>query len=518
MSDETVRGGGSGATEVVPRLRMSGIRKRFPGVLALDDVSIEVLPGEIHALVGENGAGKSTLMNVLAGVYRPDSGRIEMGGDAVNIADEATAARLGIAMVHQEQSLVPGLSVAENIFGAQPPSGRFGIDMRGMRRQAAAVLERLAYPLPVDRPVSELSPAQAQIVEIAKAVVRPLQVLVLDEPTASLTSDESAKLFAVMRQLAVERVGIIFVSHRLAEVFEIAERVTVLRDGRVTGVRLPSQTTVDDLIQLMVGRELSFAPDPHRAPATAPPVLEARDIVARRVEHASITVRAGEIVCLAGLVGAGRTELCEAIFGVRRIRSGEVRLDGRALRLRHPGDAVAAGIHMLPEDRKASGVFLSMDIPQNVAASSLRDFVRAGVISWKDVRVTAQRFVERLRIRTPTLDRKVMYLSGGNQQKVLLARWLVESPKLLIVDEPTRGIDVGSKAEIYAILRDLARAGTALLVVSSDLPEVLALAHRIVVMAEGRITGEMDAAGADEVSIMHLASPRADAPVRHEVA
>jgi ribose transport system ATP-binding protein/rhamnose transport system ATP-binding protein len=507
---------GPGAGE--PRLRMVGVSKRFPGVQALADVSLEVMPGEIHALVGENGAGKSTLMNILAGVYQPDAGKIEIGGERVHIADEAVAGRLGVAMVHQEQSLVAGLSVAENIFGANPPRGRVGIDVRAMRRRAAEVLDRLGYPLPPERIVGELSPAQAQIVEIAKAVNRPLRVLVLDEPTASLTSEEVAKLFRVMRQLASDGVGIIFVSHRLAEVFEIASRVTVLRDGKVTGVRRPSETSVDDLIHLMVGRELSFERDPRRAPPEAPVVLEVRNVVARRVARASLTVRAGEIVCLAGLVGAGRTELCEAIFGVRRIRSGEVCLDGKRLRLRHPGDAVAARIHMLPEDRKSSGVFLNMDIPQNVVTSSLGDFVHRGVISWAEVRTTAQRFVERLSIRTPNLERKLLYLSGGNQQKVLLARWLVESPRLLIVDEPTRGIDVGSKSEIYSLLRGLAEAGTALLVVSSDLPEVLALAHRIVVMAEGRITGELDAAGADEVVIMRLASPRSDANAQEDVA
>jgi len=494
----------------VPRLRMTGISKTFPGVKALDDVSIEVMPGEIHALVGENGAGKSTLMNLLAGVHQPDSGTIELDGEAVEIPAESAAGAHGVAMVHQEQSLVPRLTIAENIFGGHPPVGRFGsIDRRAMVAQSVEVLGRLGLPVAPDRLVSSLSLAQAQIVEIAKAVTRPLRVLILDEPTASLSPEEGQHLFRVMRALAADGVAIIYVSHRLAEVFEVSQRVTVLKDGKLVGVRNSADVDAEDLIQMMVGRQLSFAQDTRRVAADAPVVLELVDVTAPPIRNASLTVRAGEIVCLAGLVGSGRTELCETIFGARPIRSGEVRLDGKKLRLRHPGDAVQAGIGMVPEDRKLSGLFLEMDLQQNVAAASLRSFDHNGFVSWNDVRTTTERFVSLLNIRTPSVDRKVVYLSGGNQQKVLLARWLVESPRLLIVDEPTRGVDVGTKAEIYRILRELAAAGTALLVVSSDLPEVLALAHRIVTITEGRVSGELDALHADEMAILRLASPRA---------
>jgi ribose transport system ATP-binding protein/rhamnose transport system ATP-binding protein len=498
---------------------MRGISRAFPGVQALLDVGFDVLPGEIHALVGENGAGKSTLMNVLAGVHRPDEGTIEIDGTPVEIDSEAKASELGIAMVHQEQSLVPRLSIAENIFGGRPPlTSARTIDSASMRRQAAEVLGRLGLAVSPSRPVASLSLAQAQIVEIAKAVIRPLRVLILDEPTASLSPEEGAHLFRVMRALASDGVAVVYVSHRLGEVFELSDRVTVLKDGQVTGVRRTADVVVDDLIQLMVGRQLSFEPDPYRAPADAPVVLEVSSLTAPPVRDIDLSVRAGEIVCLAGLVGSGRTELCETIFGARPIRSGTVALDGKVLKLRHPGDAVAAGIGMVPEDRKATGLFLSMDVAQNVAAASIRDFVSHGVVSWKEVRKTTERFVSMLSIRTPSLNRRVIYLSGGNQQKVLLARWLVESPRLLIVDEPTRGIDVGSKAEIYRILRDLAKAGTALLVVSSDLPEVLALAHRIVVLCEGRVGGELDARDADELKVLRLASPRGHEGSAEEVA
>jgi ABC-type sugar transport system ATPase subunit len=507
MSEGQLASGPS--SSIPPRLHLIGISKTFPGVRALDAVELVVAPGQIHALVGENGAGKSTLMNIVAGVYRPDTGSLEMDGAPVAIADENAAARLGIAMIHQEHSLAPRLTVAENIYGGTPLANGFGIlDWAAMHRQSAALLRRLDAAIDTHRSVNSLSPAQRQMVEIAKGLTRPLRLLILDEPTAALTLSEAAHLFEVMRSLANSGTAVLYVSHRLGEVFEVASRVTVLKDGRVTGVRAIGEIGPDQLIQLMVGRELSFAPDPRRAAVDADVVLEVEHLVAPPVQDASLTVRAGEIVCLAGLVGAGRTELCEAIFGARAILSGRVEIGGRDLRARVPAEAVRAGIGMVPEERKEAGLFLRMDVVENVAAASLSEFSTAGVISWARLRAATESFATSLRIKTPSVRQKVMFLSGGNQQKVVLARWLLRRPRLLIVDEPTRGVDVGAKAEIYRILRDLAEAGTAILMVSSDLPEVLALAHRIIVMSEGRIAGEISATDADELAILRLAAPK----------
>ena len=360
-------------------------------------------------------------------------------------------------------------------------------------------------------PVSQLSPGQQQMVEIAKGLSHELKLLILDEPTSSLTINEGRHLFRAIRRLAAQGVAVVYVSHRMAEIFEISDRVTVMKDGRVTGVRETAKVTEKELIGLMVGRELSFEPDPRRAAADAPLALEVRDLAAERVASASFSLRYGEIVCLAGLLGAGRTEVCEAIFGARRIASGTVRVDGREIRPRSPLDSMAAGISMLPEDRKESGLFIDFTITANVVAANLAAYTHAGLLSKAEMRQVSRRYADELRIATPSVEREVRYLSGGNQQKVLLAKWLARRPRVLIVDEPTRGVDVGSKADIYRILRDLAAAGIALLVVSSDLPEVLALAHRIVVMSEGRVVGELDAATATEIGILELAAPRARA-------
>jgi ABC-type sugar transport system ATPase subunit len=494
--------------DTVPRLLMTGIDKRFPGVHALKHVDLDVLPGEIHALVGENGAGKSTLMNIIAGVHRPDMGTIALDGSPVVISDERTATTLGIGMVHQEQSLVPRLSIAENIFGGHPPVDRFRIiDRATMVREARALMQRLQSSIDPRRRVDSLSPAQRQTVEIAKALAQPLRLLILDEPTAALTLAEARHLFAVTRQLADDGVGILFVSHRLAEVFQIASRVTVLKDGAVTGVLPTTDITTDELMHLMVGRELSFDRDPRRVAEDAPVALEVRDLTAPPIHNVSLKVRRGEIVCLAGLVGAGRTELVETIFGARRIDSGSILIDGRAVRHRTPRDAVRSGLAMVPEDRKEAGLFLDMTVEQNMASANLDLLSDHGLVSWARLARLADSFIASLRIRTPDRKRRILFLSGGNQQKVLLARWLMRQPPILIVDEPTRGVDVGAKSEIYRILRQLAEQGTAFLVVSSDMPEVLALAHQIVVLSEGAVAGTLDAADADETAVLRLAAP-----------
>ncbi len=496
-----------------PRLAMRRVVKTFPGVRAVDDVSIEVRPGEVHALIGENGAGKSTLMHLVAGVYQPDSGVIELDDTSLAGLTEQGAADAGIAMVYQERSLVGALSVAENVYAGRQPANRLGVIRQGLMLDGARrILRDLEVDLDPRRPVAGLSPGQQQMVEIAKGLSHELRLLILDEPTSSLTINEGRHLFRVIRRLAAQGVSIIYVSHRMAEIFEISDRVTVMKDGRVTGVRETASASERELIELMVGRELSFTPDPHRASAEAAVALEVRDVVAAPVGGASLTLRYGEILCLAGLLGAGRTELCEAIFGLRPIQSGSVLVDGRELRLDSPSEAMAAGISMVPEDRKEGGLFLEFTITANVAAANLAAYTHRGILSEREMRAVSEHYVRDLRVATPSVDREVRNLSGGNQQKVLLAKWLARKPRILIVDEPTRGVDVGAKADIYRILRQLAADGMALLVVSSDLMEVLALAHRIIVMSEGRIAGELDGAAATEVAILELAAPGA----RHE--
>jgi ABC-type sugar transport system ATPase subunit len=491
------------------RLAVRDIVKTFPGVRAVDGVSLEVRRGEVHALIGENGAGKSTLMHLVAGVYQPDSGSIELDGRSMVGLNEQATADAGIAMVYQERSQVGALSVAENVYAGRQPTNRLGIIRRGpMLEGTRRILADLEVDIEPRTPVAQLSPGQQQMVEIAKGLSHDLKLLILDEPTSSLTIKEGRHLFAVIRRLAAQGVAIVYVSHRMAEIFEISDRVTVLKDGRVTGVRKTSETSHDELIALMVGRELSFEPDPRRAAADAPVALEVRNLVADRVASASLSLRYGEIVCLAGLLGAGRTEVCEAIFGVRPIESGEILVDGKPLRPRSAADSMAVGISMLPEDRKEGGLFVDSTIVANVVAANLPAYTHSGLLSRSEMRAVAQRYTNELRIATPNVDRAVRDLSGGNQQKVLLAKWLARHPRILIVDEPTRGVDVGSKAEIYRILRDLAASGLALLVVSSDLPEVLALAHRIIVMSEGRVAGELDAATATEVAVLELAAPK----------
>ena len=492
------------------RLAVRHVVKTFPGVRAVDDVSLEVQRGEVHALIGENGAGKSTLMHLVAGVYQPDAGAIALDGASIAGLSEKGAADAGIAMVYQERSLVGALSVAENVFAGRQPVNSLGVIRQGpMIEGARRILADLEVDLDPRMPVARLSPGQQQMVEIAKGLSHDLKLLILDEPTSSLTINEGRHLFRVIRRLAAQGVSIIYVSHRMAEIFEISDRVTVMKDGRVTGVRETAAVTGRELIALMVGRELSFEHDPRRAPADAAIALEVRDLVAAPVTAASFALRYGEILCLAGLLGAGRTELCEAIFGARPIQSGSVIVDGRELRPESPADAMAAGISMLPEDRKESGLFIDFSITANVAAANLPAYSRRGLLSEDDMRKVGERYAKDLRIATPSVDREVRYLSGGNQQKVLLAKWLARNPRILIVDEPTRGVDVGAKADIYAILRQLAADGMALLVVSSDLLEVLALAHRIVVMSEGRVAGELDASTATEIAVLELAAPKA---------
>lgn len=506
---------------MAPRLEVRNLSKSFPGVRALDDVSMSVEPGEIRALLGENGAGKSTLGKIVAGVYVRDAGSVLIDGVEVGSFDEKAAGELGIGIVHQEGSLVPQLSVAENIFAGRQPTTWLGqVDVRAMRERARALIGQLGVEIDPARKIADLSPAQTQIVEIAKALSRDLRILILDEPTAALTLTETEMLFGVVRRLAGDGVSVVYVSHRLAEIFALCHSVTVLKDGRLAGTRQVTDTDTDELIRLMVGREVHLKREA-AGRRLGEVVLEASEVCAPPlVRSASMIVRAGEIVCLAGLIGSGRSEFCEAIFGARRRRSGSVRIGGREIDPMGPWDGKAAGIGMVPEDRKAAGLFLGMDIVNNIAATVLRK-VSSGVgFSEARAEALARDFVRELKIATPGVRQTVGNLSGGNQQKVLIAKWLAMEPRLLIVDEPTRGVDVGARSEIYRLLRGLADRGVALVVVSSELPEVLALADRIIVMAEGRTVGELPGEGATEEAVLRLATrfTASVADVRREAA
>lgn len=493
-----------------PLLVLRGIHKRFPGVHALRGVDLEVRRGEVHAVVGENGAGKSTLMQILAGVHRPDGGRIDFDGrEDVAFLDERAAQEAGIALVFQERSLFGPMSVAENVFAARQPVGRWGwIDRRELEARTRGILDEVGLAVATDEPVERLSSAQQQRVEIAKGLSLRPKLLILDEPTAALTPAETDTLFGVIRRLRSQGTGVIYISHRLEEVFAIADRITVLKDGAGQGSFPASGLKPADLVAKMVGRDVSLhQPRTDAAPGGA--MLEVSGLsdppgVRPRLRDITFSVRAGEILGLAGLVGAGRTELALALFGARPVAAGEIRIDGLPVFLRSPADAIAAGIGYLSEDRKEGGLFLDMSIEENVAAVSV---ARPGPWRYEGGRERAatEDLCRSLRVVCRGPDEPVRNLSGGNQQKLVLAKWLRVRPRVFIVDEPTRGVDVGAKAEIHGLLFELARSGAAVIAISSDLPEVLALSDRILVMREGRIAGELPKA-AGEAYVMKLAS------------
>lgn len=492
---------------MIPRIETRNVSKNFPGVRALDDVSFRVAPGEIHALLGENGAGKSTLSKIVAGVYSADAGEILLDGKALVGLTEAAAGKLGIGIVHQEGSLIEHLSVAENIFSGRQPTGFLGqIDRKKLRAMSAEFLTQLGLHVDPDSRIADLPNALRQVVEIAKALSHKPKLLILDEPTAALTLTETEALFNVVRKLSAQGVAIVYVSHRLGEIFELCHRVSVLKDGRMVDTLNVADTDPDTLIRMMVGRDLHFQRKEHRH-ALGEVLIEATGLSSLpMVRDASVSVRRGEIVCIAGLVGSGRTEFCEVLFGARHRQSGEVRLRGKGFAPASPRAAMRAGIGMLCEDRKQGGLFLDRDIASNVAVTVLDAVSNGPVISAQKMDDLAETYRSALGIATPSVRQIVGKLSGGNQQKVLLAKWLAMKPDLLIVDEPTRGVDVGARSEIYGILRDLAASGVGLLVISSDLPEVLALADRIIVMADGCTVGELAGSEADEVSILRLAT------------
>ncbi|MGW1757118.1 sugar ABC transporter ATP-binding protein [Streptomyces mirabilis] len=488
-------------------LRIEGIRKTFPGVVALDSVDFDLRRGEVHVLLGENGAGKSTLIKMLSGAYQPDSGRVLVDGEEVRIHGAQDSERLGIATIYQEFNLVPDLTVAENIFLGRQPR-RYGlIDRKTMEAEAAELLERVGVSVSPRARVRELGIARLQMVEIAKALSLNARVLIMDEPTAVLTSEEVEKLFSIVRRLREDGVGIVFITHHLEEIAALGDRVTVIRDGKSVG-QVPASTTEDELVRLMVGRSIEQQYPRVRATGDdgGATLLTVEGLTRDGVFHdVSFEVRAGEVVGIAGLVGAGRTEVVRAVFGADPYDKGAVKVAGSALRRHDVNAAMAAGIGLIPEDRKGQGLLLDASVEENLGLVTMRAATHGGLVDLKGQRAAAARIAEQLGVRMAGLGQQVRTLSGGNQQKVVIGKWLLADTKVLILDEPTRGIDVGAKVEIYQLVNELTAAGAAVLMISSDLPEVLGMSDRVLVMAQGRIAGELSADEATQDSVMALA-------------
>jgi ABC-type sugar transport system ATPase subunit len=485
-------------------LAFKGITKRFPGVVALGDISFEVVKGEVHGLVGENGAGKSTLMHILAGVYQPDAGSLVLEGKEVRFADEMASLNSGIGMVFQERSLVGSLSIAENIFaGRQPVKLLNWVDRKRMNREARGLLKRVGLELDPTNLVSTLSSIEQQLVEIAKALSLDARILILDEPTATITEIETNILFDLIRDLKGKGISIIYISHRLDELPSICDRVSVLKDGVYQGTRVMAEVSLDEIITMMVGRKILNTYD-DRGWKKGEPILEVKGLSSTAFSDVSFSLHRAEILGIAGLAGAGRTEIALALFGADPYAKGDILVEGRRMRFTHPREAIDAGIGYLTEDRKAAGLFLELPVASNIISASLRSFTENGLVNDRKANEESGAFVQQLRINTPSLRQLVLNLSGGNQQKVLLARWLMKNARILIIDEPTRGVDVGAKNEIYDFIRQIAREGASLIVISSELPELLILCDRIVVMCQGRKTGELLHGEATEEGLMHL--------------
>ncbi|ATW51580.1 sugar ABC transporter ATP-binding protein [Streptomyces peucetius] len=494
-----------------PLLTMSGITKSFPGVRALDGVDLEVQAGEVHCLLGQNGAGKSTLIKVLAGAHQPDSGEITWRGEPVSLRSPIAAMRLGIATIYQELDLVEGLSVAENVFlGHEPTSAGFVVRGFAARTATAELLQRLGHSeIDPSRLVGDLSAAHQQIVSMARALSHEVRLIVMDEPSAALDPDEVDNLFRIVGDLTADGVAVVYISHRLEEIRRIGDRVTVLKDGRAVAVGLPAESTpTRDVVALMTGRNVEYVfPERPDEPAAAvkEPVLKVEGLT-RRGEFAPVDLelRPGEIVGLAGLVGSGRSEILETIYGARRADGGRVLVDGAALRPGSVRAAVRAGIGLAPEERKAQGLLMLESVTRNVSLSTLSRFSRAGWLDHRAERAAAQQATRGLSLRPANPDARIRTLSGGNQQKAVLARWLLRGCKVLLLDEPTRGVDVGARAELYAVIRQLADEGLAVLLVSSEVPEVLGLADRVLVLREGSVVHTADARELDEHRVLDL--------------
>ena len=485
-------------------LEMKDIGKTFPGVKALEGVNLTVREGQVHALLGENGAGKSTLIKILSGAYSKDEGQIFFEGKPVEIKDPQDAQALGISTIYQEFNLARDLTVAENIFLGHLPVKGLTIDWAGVRAHSREILETLGVTFSVDALTSTLSVAEQQLVEIAKSLNRKTRILIMDEPSAVLGEKDLEKLFQVVRSLQAQGIGIIYISHRLKEIFELADQVTVLKDGRYIGTRNVSEVTMDDLVKLMIGRDLKDV-YPKRTPATGEVLLEVNNISQTKLVHdISFKLHAGEIVGFAGITGSGRTELARAIFGADPY-TGEMRISGQPYKASSPQDAIRHGVALVTEDRKAQGLFLKLSVSINTTISGLKYLCRFGVIQLSKELILVNKMIQDLSIKTPGPNFIVINMSGGNQQKVVLARWLSIGIRIFILDEPTRGIDVGSKSEIYHIMDELTKKGVGIIMISSELPEILGMSDRIMVMRQGTIVKELSRAEASEEAIMKYA-------------
>jgi inositol transport system ATP-binding protein len=493
-------------------LQMEHISKSFPGVNALENVQLAVRKGTVHALMGENGAGKSTLMKLLIGIYTPSSGTITFKGNRVDIPDTATALKLGISMIHQELSPVPYMTIAENIFLGREPLNRFGlIDKVAMIANTRKLFEELEINLKPTTLMKHISVANTQLVEIAKAISYNSSLIIMDEPTSAITEREVEHLFRMIRSLRAKGVSVIYITHKMDEVFQISDDITVLRDGRHIKTLPASQATRNSLITMMVGRELTDLFPKAEAPI-GEVVLSVRNLSRlNHVHDVSFELRRGEILGLAGLMGSGRTETIETIFGVAKASAGEIFVHGKKVDIRHPQDAIEHGMALLTEDRKLTGIMGVLSVRDNMMIASLGDFVRGGLLNYRVINETGRREQAKLAIKTPSLNQLIKLLSGGNQQKVLVSRWLLTTPDILFLDEPTRGIDVGAKAEIHRLMGKLAQEGKAIVMISSELPEVLGMSDRVLVMHEGRVAGEFDRKDANQENIMHAATGMAAA-------
>lgn len=487
-------------------LKMSDITKRFPGVLALDHVSLRVLPGEVHALLGENGAGKSTLMKILAGAYVKDEGEIEVFSQKTELGNPKAAEELGISIIYQELNLIPTLTVAENIFlGRYQMSNPIKVDWKKLYAEADALLKDLEVEVKGTDYIRDLGIAQQQMVEVAKALSMNAKIIIMDEPSAPLTERETKNLFRIVKKLKESGVAIIYISHRLEEVLEICDRATVMRDGCTIQELNIADTTMDEIIRLMVGRELKDK-YPRIEKTIGKELFRVENLSAgSKVQNVSFSVREGEVLCVGGLVGAGRTETMRAIFGLDVKTSGKIIIDEKECLIKNPKDAIEAGIGFVTEDRKGEGLVLMLTVGENVTLAALDGFTKGFHLNLGDEKKKIKEYVEKLNIKTPSIHQKVENLSGGNQQKVVLAKWLLSKCKVLILDEPTRGIDVGAKIEVYNLINELAKEGKAIVVITSEIPELLGICDRVIVMARGRLSGELSRAEANQESIMTLA-------------
>ncbi len=494
-------------------LEMKGISKRFRGVQALNGVNFDLREGEVHALVGENGAGKSTLMKVLTGIHQPDAGEIFYLGKPYAVKNIGESQALGISMVHQELNMMNDLTVAQNIFIGREMRSGFIIKDNDMVKETRAIFDHIGIDIDPKIKLGRLTVGKQQMVEIAKAVSRDCKVLILDEPTAALTQTEIDELFRIMADLKSKGIGMIYISHRMDEIKKISDRITVMRDGEYVGTVDTDSVTKDEIINMMIGRVVYEDPKTHsEVPEDAETVLEVKNLTSGNLfKNVSFKLRKGEVLGFSGLMGAGRTEVARAIFGADPIDSGEIYVNGKPVSIKSPKDAVNLGIGYLSEDRKRYGLMLDKSVAENTALASLDKYIKFGIINDRKIKEEAQIENSKLKTKTPSMEQALKNLSGGNQQKVIIARWLIKNSDILIFDEPTRGIDVGAKSEIYTLMNELARSGKSIIMISSELVEILRMSDRVLVMCEGKKTGELDISEANQEKIMQLATKRENA-------